>query len=116
MSSIIAAVKNKAIADKCRDNITPELVDAVILKEKKTMQEMIDTCPTSRTDLLAEYNKKMSIIEEFSPKLMESFSEIESYIKSLGIEIIPKNRGSIMKELKGKANMKVANDVLKNLL
>ena len=35
-------------------DITEELVDKVILKEKKTVQEMIDTCPDNRKDLLED--------------------------------------------------------------
>ena len=50
LTSALGAVTNPAIAQKCKDNITDELVNAVLLKEKKTMQEMIDTCPAERKD------------------------------------------------------------------
>ena len=55
ISSLISAAKKVAIDEGCRDDIKPELVDRVILKELKTVKEQIDTCPASREDLKAEY-------------------------------------------------------------
>ena len=40
LTSILGAVTNAAIAQGCKDNITDELVNAVLLKEKKTMSFM----------------------------------------------------------------------------
>ena len=51
ISSLISAVKKAAIDQGCRDDIRPELVDQVILKELKTAKEQLDTCPDSRADL-----------------------------------------------------------------
>ena len=116
ISSIVSAVKKAAIDNKCKDNITEELVNTVILKEKKTMQEMIDTCPADRTDLLTEYKEKMTIITEFAPKLLTDPDEIKTFIKETGIELIKANRGQIMKALKGKADMKIANGVVGGML
>lgn len=70
LSSLIGAIKKAAIDQKCKENITEKLVDEVILKEKKTVQEMIDTCPANRETLLQEYKTRMSIIEEFAPQLI----------------------------------------------
>lgn len=52
ISSLISAVKKVAIDEGHRDDIKPELVDQVILKELKTVKEQIDTCPgrTYRSD------------------------------------------------------------------
>ena len=116
ISSIVSAVKKAAIDNKCKDNITEELVNTVILKEQKTMQEMIDTCPTDRTDLLTEYKEKMTIITEFAPKLLTDPDEIKTFIEETGIELIKANRGQIMKALKGKADMKIANGVVGGML
>ena len=116
ISSIVSAVKKAAIDNKCKDNITEELVDTVILKEQKTMQEMIDTCPADRTDLLTEYKEKMTIITEFAPKLLTDPDEIKTFIEETGIELIKANRGQIMKALKGKADMKIANGVVGGML
>ena len=116
ISSIVSAVKKAAIDNKCKDNITEELVNTVILKEQKTMQEMIDTCPADRTDLLTEYKEKMTIITEFAPKLLTDPDEIKTFIEKTGIELVKANRGQIMKALKGKADMKIANGVVGGIL
>ncbi len=39
ISSLISAAKKVAIDEGCRDDIKPELVDRVILKELKTVKE-----------------------------------------------------------------------------
>ena len=116
ISSIVSAVKKAAIDNKCKDNITEELVNTVILKEQKTMQEMIDTCPADRTDLLTEYKEKMTINTEFAPKLLTDPDEIKTFIEGTGIKLVKANRGQIMKALKGKADMKIANGVVGGML
>ena len=116
ISSLVQAIKKFGIDNKCKDNITNEQLSSVILKEKKTMQEMIDTCPVDRTDTLAEFNARMAIINEFAPSLMDNEDAIKTFIQNLGIEPIKSNRGEIMKALKGKADMKIANQVVSQML
>lgn len=124
ISSLVSAVKKAAIDKKCKDNITEELVNEVILKEKKTVQEMIDSCPEERNELLELYKFNLSIINEFAPQLMTDEKEIESMVIELlrvaGVEMIKSNKGQIMKivmpEMKGKADMKIVNQVIGNLL
>ena len=77
---------------------------------------MIDTCPASRAETLQEYKERLAIINEFAPQLITDAQEIENFIRSLGIELTKANRGAIMKELKGKVDMKLANEVLGGLL
>lgn len=122
ISSLIGAIKKVAIDKNCRDNITEELVNEVILKEKKTVQEMVDTCPAERTDLLEEYRMRLEVINEFAPKIISDESEvkalIEAILATLGDEA--NNKGAVMKtvmpQLKGKVDMKVANKVLNMIL
>lgn len=124
LSSLVEAAKNATIQKKTRVELTEELVDQVILKEKKTVQEMIDTCPAARTDLLEEYNHKMMIICEYAPKLMTDANEIQDTISTLlsdaGIEALKANKGQIMKivmpQMKGKADMKIVNLVLEEMM
>lgn len=124
LSSLIGAVKKTAIDKKCKDNITEELVNEVVLKELKTVQEMIDTCPDNRPQLLADYAERKHIINEFAPKLMSDEKEIESIITTLlsdaQIEVIKANKGQIMKTvmpaMKGKADMKVVNKVIGEII
>ena len=117
VSSLISAIKKMAIDEKCKDNITEELVNRVILKEKKTMQDMIDTCPADRVDTLSEYNQKMKIIEEFVPKMMnEEEVRKEVYAIIASVDIFQTGKGAIMKavmpRLKGKADGKLINKVV----
>ena len=116
ISALVQAVKKYGIDNKCKDNISENQVDMVILKEKKTMQEMIDTCPKERENLLNDYKEKMAVIDEFAPVLTTSEDEIKDFVNSLGIELTKANRGNIMKELKGKADMKIANKVISSIL
>ena len=122
LSSLIGAIKNAAIDKKCKDNITEELVNEVILKEKKTVQEMIDTCPESRQDLLTEYKAKMEIIDEFAPVIITDEEEISKIIYRLlaGVDIQKDGKASVMKavmpKLKGKVDMKAANKILNEIL
>ena len=116
ISSIIQAVKKFGIDNMCKDNITEEQINAVILKEKKTMQEMIDTCPEDREDLSRSYKSKMMIIDEFAPALMTSKNEIQDFVNSLDIELTKANRSIIMKALKDKVDIKITNQVVSSML
>jgi uncharacterized protein YqeY len=116
LSSIVDAINKATITSTGRVPITEELINQVLLKEKKTAEEMIETCPATRTELLEEYTQKLAIINEFAPQLIADEKEIENLIKSFNIELTKANRGSIMKMLKGKVDMKIANKVLGGLL
>lgn len=116
LSDLIAAIKKAAIDKKVKDNIPEELVDEVILKEQKTFQEMIDTCPADRQSLKSDYLAKKNIIDIFAPKLLTTEEDIKEFINSLNIEITKANRGLIMKNLKGKVDMSIANKVLGEMM
>lgn len=119
ISSLVSAVKKVAIDEGCRDNIAPELVDRVILKELKSVKEQIDTCPDSRPELKAEYQARYDVISEYAPKLM-SAEEVKCVIEEKFADVVAtKNQGQIMRavmaELKGKADGKVINQVVGEL-
>ena len=119
ISSLISAVKKAAIDQGCRDNITSDLVDRIILKELKTVKEQIDTCPAARADLKAEYQFRYDVINEYAPSLM-SAEEVKAYLTEKFADVIASgNKGQIMKtvmpELKGKADGKVINQVVAEL-
>lgn len=122
LSSLIGAIKKAAIDKKCKDNITEELVNEVILKEKKTVQEMIDTCPAERTDLVRGYRASMAVIDEFAPIIINDEELIRAQIYHLlaSVDIQLDGKGAVMKaimpKLKGKVDMKVANKVLTEIL
>ena len=119
ISALISAVKKSAIDKGCRDNITEELVDSVILKELKTAKEQIDSCPADRTELKEEYQARYDVISEYAPKLL-SADEVKEILTTKFADVIAtKNKGQIMKavmaELKGKADGKVINQVVAQL-
>lgn len=117
IADIIAQVKKTAIDKGCRDNIPESLVDATLLKAKKTAQEMIDTCPAVRTDLMSNYMEQMEIICEFAPSVIADPEAIKRAILNSGVEM---NKGKIMKYLSstfGKGiDMGVANKVVGEML
>ncbi len=119
ISALISAVKKAAIDEGCRDDIKEELVDRIILKELKTAKEQLDCCPADRTDLLAEYQIRYDVINEYAPVLM-SAEEVKAFITEKFADIVAsKNKGIIMKnvmpELKGKADGKIINEVVGEL-
>ena len=117
ISSLVGAVKKAAIDKNCRDNITEELVNAVLIKEQKIMQEMIDTCPATRPEVLAEYTAKKQIIDEFTPQVITDPAQIKTMVEAIGIDLTKKNRGAIMKVLKDNlVDMKIANQVVGGML
>jgi len=119
ISSLISAVKKVAIDEGCREDITDDIVDKVVLKELKSVQEMIDTCPDSRQDLKDEYTARLQVFEEYAPKLL-SEDEIKNIINEKFADVIAsKNKGAIMKavmpEFKGKADGKLINQIVSQL-
>lgn len=119
ISSLVSAVKKVAIDEGCRDDIKPELVDRVILKELKSVKEQVDTCLADRTDLKDEYQARYDIINEYAPKLL-SAEEVKIILTERFADVLAtKNKGQIMKavmaELKGKADGKVINQVVAEL-
>lgn len=124
LTDMIDAIQKSAITPKGRIEITDELADEVLIKYQKTVQEMIDTCPESRVETKAEYMAQMEIVKEYAPQLVTDENLIRVSIKvnleTAGIEIDKKNRGQIMKLImpmyKGKADMKVVNKVIGDML
>ncbi|MDD7739557.1 MAG: GatB/YqeY domain-containing protein [Lachnospiraceae bacterium] len=119
ISSLISAAKKVAIDEGCRDDISPALVDRVILKELKTVKEQIDTCPDSREDLKAEYQFRYDVISEYAPKQMTA-EEVKAYIQEKFADAVAtKNKGMIMKsvmaDMKGKADGKLINQIVAEL-
>ena len=119
ISLLIAAIKRVAIDEGHRDDISEELVDKVILKELKSTQEQVDTCPEARQDLLEGYKAHLELIKEYAPKML-SEEEVTAIINEKFADVIAsKNKGLIMKtimpEFKGKADGKLINQVVAKL-
>ena len=65
LSALVSAAKKAAIDQGCRDNISEEIVERILLKEMKSVKEQIDTCPDSRADLKQEYQARLDIFQEY---------------------------------------------------
>ena len=118
LSMLLAALKNKAI-DK-RSDLTPEEEMQVILKEVKQTKETLDMTPADRTEIIEECNRRLSVLEQYAPKMMDE-AEIREVITTTLSEVsveapTAKDKGKIMKVLmpkvKGKADGKLVNDIL----
>lgn len=123
LSEMIDMVQKASITAKGRVEITEQLVDETLIKYQKMTQEMIDTCPASRTDKLAEYEAAMVIVKEYAPQLITDETEIKGMILDVlnnEYALEKKNRGQIMKivmpVLKGKVDMAIANKVIGSML
>lgn len=122
LSALLAALKNKAI-DK-RADLTEEEEIQVILKEIKQTKETLEMTPADRTDIIDECKKRLAVLENYAPKMMDE-AEIREVIAAvltkLEIETpTAKDKGRIMKELmpqvKGKADGSLVNQILMGML
>lgn len=118
LSLLLAALKNKAI-DK-RADLTPEEEVQVILKEIKQTKETLEMTPADRTDIIGECTKRLAVLEQYAPKMMDS-AEIKEAIEATLAELSigapsPKDKGRIMKALmpkvKGKADGKLVSEIV----
>ena len=118
LSMLLAALKNKAI-DK-RYDLTAEEETQVILKEIKQTKETLEMTPADRTEIIDECNKRLAVLEQYAPKMMDEAeirAVIDATLSEVGIEAPEaKDKGKIMKVLmpkvKGKADGKLVNDIL----
>lgn len=127
LADIVAAIDKAAVAGKTRVEITDLLVDEVLIKYKKTVQEMIDTCPDTEqyAERKVEYIYNMSIVDRYAPQMITDEKEIEHLITEIcygnKFEMNSANRGQIMKTVMPilkmrNCDMKVAQSVLKNII
>lgn len=127
LADMVATIDKAAISGKKRVEITDAFVDEVLLKYKKTVQEMVDTCPDTEkyAEKKAEYLMKLAIAAEYAPKVIDDKDEIVKMINYWGIcnavSIVSQNKGIIMKNVmpflkKEGCDMKVAQEALKEAM
>ena len=122
LSMLLSALKNAQI-DK-REDLTEAEENTIIAKEIKQTKETLEMTPADRTDIIEECEKRIAVLEQYAPKMMDE-AEIKEVIagvlSGLGIDApTPKDKGRIMKELmpkvKGKADGKLVNDILTGMM
>lgn len=124
LSDMIDACQKASITSKGRVEITEQLVDETLIKYQKTVQEMIDTCPSSYEDKLKQYKADMEIVKQYAPQLITDKETIANRVKEIagaqGIELVKANRGALMRsisaELKGKTDMKIVSAIVGDIL
>ena len=125
LADIVATIDKASTSGKTRLEITDALVDEVLIKYKKTIQEMVDGCPADRTKLKAEYENKLAITLEYAPKVVDDPFEVETLILNFACEnnlvLTKNNKGAIMKVImpflkQNNCDMKVANGVLNKVI
>lgn len=126
LADIVAAIDKASIAGKTRVEITDQLTNEVLTKCKKTVQEMIDTCPDTEQYAArkAEYIANMAIVNEYAPKLIDDENEIFQLISEImynnNLRNAPENKGAVMKTVMpalkaANCDMKIAQTVLGRL-
>lgn len=124
LSDMIDACQKASITPKGRVELTEQLVDETLIKYQKTVQEMIDTCPSSYEDKLKQYKADMEIVKQYAPQLITDKETIANRVKEIagaqGIELVKANRGALMRsisaELKGKTDMKIVSAIVGDIL
>ena len=122
LSMLLAALKNKAI-DK-RADLTHEEETQVIMKEIKQTKETLEMTPSDRTEIIDECTKRLAVLEQYAPKMMDE-AEIKEIVASVLAEMgldapTAKDKGKIMKNLmpkvKGKADGKLVNEIVSSFM
>ena len=105
LADMVATIDKAATSGKKRVEITDAFVDEVLLKYKKTVQEMVDTCPDTEkyAEKKAEYLMKLAIAAEYAPKIIDDVDEIVKMVNYWGIcnavSITSGNKGVIVKNV-----------------
>lgn len=127
LADMVATIDKAATSGKKRVEITDAFVDEVLLKYKKTVQEMVDTCPDTEkyAATKAEYLMKLSIAAQFAPTVVDNIDEIKKMIYLWGcgnqVSIVSQNKGIIMKAImpwlkQNNCDMKAAQEALKQAM
>lgn len=124
LADMIATIDKAATSGKTRIEITDAFVDEVLLKYKKTVQEMVDTCPDNEkyAERKAEYLLKLAVAAEYAPTVIDDVDEIKKMIYLWGcgnqVSIVSQNKSNIMKMImpwlkQQHCDMKAAQEALK---
>lgn len=127
LADMVATIDKAATSGKKRVEITDAFVDEVLLKYKKTVQEMVDTCPDTEkyAEKKAEYLMKLAIAAEYAPTVIDDIEEIKKMIYLWGcgncVSIVSQNKGVIMKMImpwlkENHCDMKAAQEALKQAM
>lgn len=118
LSMLVAALDLKAKEKK--SDLTEAEEFAIVAKEIKQTQEMLDSAPADRTDIIESCKERIAIVSQYMPVQM-SEEDIRNTINSILNELnivnpVKSDKGKIMKvlmpQVKGKADGKLVNTIL----
>lgn len=98
-------------------------VEAILMKQAKQRREsIVDYEQGGREDLATQERRELAVIETYLPQLM-SRSEIEEIASAMMVELgvtdskeMGKLMGRLMPQLRGKADGRLVNEVVRDLL
>ncbi len=90
LSFLLSSLKNKAI-DK-RADLTAEEEAQVVLKEIKQVKETLALTPEDRTDIIAECEHRLAVLDEYAPKMMGE-DEIRAIVNDVLAELGTNRKG-----------------------
>jgi len=117
----LAEIKNKEI-EKGEELEDPEIL-TVLQKEVKSRQEMIEGAEKAgRSDLIKEAEADIEILKEFLPQPL-SHDELRSLVRDVVSEVgaesmadMGKVMGTLMPKIRGRADGKKANEIVREIL
>lgn len=112
LRGVLATAQNIAI--EARTKITEEIINSALLKEQKTIEEMIRTCPVERIDLRQEYNARLNVINYYVSKIIENPEKTKETLNKVELKGTQKKRKAISKS-KGKVNMKIISQIISKI-
>lgn len=125
LRSLKSAILEKEIAERKggEASLDETQIVSVLMKAAKQRKESIDQFEqASRDDLVSKEKEELAVIEKYLPKMM-SRDEIEPIVKDAieqtgasSMQDMGKVMGAVMPKLKGKADGKEINAVVKDLL
>lgn len=124
LRGMASAFTNELVAKgrKPQEELSDDEVIAVITRMAKQRKDSIEQFTAGgRTDLVAEEQAQLAIVETFLPTLM-SREEIEAIVRAKQIELGMTDKskmgmfvGTVMKDLKGKADGALVKQVVESL-
>ena len=118
---VISDLKNEKI--KKKDELKEDEIISVLLRQVKQLNDSIkDFESGNREDLISKAKKEIEILNSYLPEKINE-KELEEIIKNIIEKVKPngpsdfgKVMGQIMKEVKGRADGNMVQDVVKKLL
>ncbi len=116
----LASIKNAEV--EAREDLAEDLILNLVQKEVKARQETIEAAKKARPDLIEKAEQEINILNEFLPQQL-SAEELRVLVQeaiqesgSSSMAEIGKVMGALMPKIRGRADGKLANQIVRELL